>query len=98
MAQNHLKTEDYMLINYEKLASQPSETFKEICSMLSCEFEGQAVANFRAGNLHTIAGNPMRYRKEKIVLDEKWKELLPAYHRKIARILTLPNRATYGYR
>lgn len=97
-ALNHLKAEDYMLINYEKLASQPSETFKQVCKMLNCQFEEKTVNNFRAGNVHTIAGNPMRYQKGGIVLDEKWKKLLSANHRRMAETLTLINRHTYGYR
>lgn len=97
-AKNHLKSEDYLLINYEKLASKPSETFEEICNMLGCQFEEQAVTKFRSGNVHTIAGNPMRYRQGGIVLDEKWQNLLPVHNRKIAETLTLFNRNAYGYR
>jgi hypothetical protein len=97
VAENHLKAEDYMLINYESLALQPSETFKKICDTIGCQFEQQAVNDFRAGNIHTIAGNPMRYREGGIVLDEKWKRSLPTHHRVAAETLTLFNKHRYGY-
>jgi len=97
VAKNHLASHDYLLVNYEELASKPVETFKKICSVIGCSFEEQAVNNFREGSIHTIAGNPMRYRHGGIVLDEKWRTSLPSTSRKVAEILTWINRSNYGY-
>ncbi|WAL59159.1 sulfotransferase [Thermocoleostomius sinensis] len=98
VAQHHLATSDYYLVNYEKLATAPTETFESICQMIGCEFEAQAVTNFRQGSVHTIAGNPMRYETRGISLDERWKTLLPATNRRITELLTQINRSVYGYR
>jgi hypothetical protein len=98
IAQHHLTSSDYYLVNYEKLAAEPTKTFQAICQMIGCEFEPQAITNFRQGSVHTIAGNPMRYETRGIVLDERWKTLLPAPSRKITELLTWFNRSNYGYR
>lgn len=98
VAQNHLNPSDYLLVNYEQLASNPLETFRTVCSIVGCEFEPQAVENFREGSLHTIAGNPMRYQSGGIFLDEKWKNLLPDFNRIVAEIATSINRGQYGYK
>ncbi|HBL12047.1 MAG TPA: hypothetical protein DD379_11675 [Cyanobacteria bacterium UBA11162] len=97
IAQNHLKPDDYLLINYEQLASKPTQTFQKVCELIGCSFEEEAVNNFRQGSLHTIAGNPMRYEKKGIVLDEKWKTYLPESSQRIVEIMTWLNRAYYGY-
>lgn len=98
VAQNHLNPADYLLVNYEQLASNPSETFRTVCNTVGCDFEIQAVENFREGSLHTIAGNPMRYQSGGIYLDEKWKNLLPNFNRIVAEIATSINRKQYGYK
>jgi hypothetical protein len=98
IARHHLAASDYYLVNYEKLAAEPAQTFQAICQMIGCEFEAQAVSNFRQGSIHTIAGNPMRYETRGIVLDERWKTLLPAPNRKMTELLTQFNRSDYGYR
>ena len=97
VAKNHLDARDYCLVNYEEFATKPVDIFQKICDVIGCEFEEQAVTNFRQGNIHTIAGNPMRYRPGGIVLDEKWKNALPESSRRLAEMLTSLNRSHYGY-
>lgn len=97
IAQDYLKDDDYLLINYEILASKPLETFKTICNTVGCPFEENAVIDFRKGSLHTIAGNPMRYEKKGIVLDEKWKIKLPKLNIFLVKALTQLNSSKYGY-
>lgn len=87
----------YMLVNYETLATEPKKTFEKVCRLIGCEYEEQAVDNFRSGSVHTIAGNPMRYESKGIVLDEKWKMKLPASSRKLTEILTSRIMTRYGY-
>lgn len=97
LASNHLDASSYQLVRYEDLASSPTETFQRLCSFVGCDFEESAIANFRNGSKHTIAGNPMRYEAKGISLDEKWKTLLPTSLRRVSKTLTLMNRADYGY-
>jgi Sulfotransferase domain len=98
VTQNHLAPTDYLLVNYEQFASEPRETFRKVCEMIGCQFEETAVDNFREGNLHTIAGNSMRYEKRGIALDEKWKKFLPDLNRNLVEMLTQIDRSRYGYR
>jgi len=97
VARNHLDESSYQLVRYEDLASAPAATFQGLCRFIGCEFEEGAIANFREGSKHTIAGNPMRYEARGIALDEKWKTLLPSSLRRVSETLTLMNRSDYGY-
>lgn len=98
IARYHLPESNYLLVNYEKLAAHPIETMRGICQMIGCDFEEQAIRNFRQGSIHTIAGNPMRYEKRGIVLDERWKTSPSVSRRTVTESLTWVNRANYGYR
>ena len=97
IAENYLDINDYLLVNYEIFASDPLNTFRLICDKIGCPFEQNAVDNFRQGSKHTIAGNPMRYEKKGIVLDEKWKRQLPKLNRFLVESITRFNRSDYGY-
>lgn len=97
IAVNLMDPEDYLLINYETLATDPHGTFKQVCDKIGCDYEAAAVDNFRQGSVHTIAGNPMRYESRGIVLDEKWKTRLPQSSKKLASMLTGTTRSRYGY-
>lgn len=98
LAQHHLAASDYLLVNYEKLAAYPTDTLRNICQTIGCDFEEQMICNFRQGSVHTIAGNPMRYEKRGIVLDERWKTSLSTSRRTVTESFTWMNRANYGYR
>lgn len=97
IAHHHLTASNYLLVNYERLAAHPAETLKEICQMIGCDFEEQAIHNFRQGGVHTIAGNPMRYEKRGIALDERWKNSLSTPKKTVTESVTWMNRANYGY-
>lgn len=97
IASNVLAPEDYLLIKYETLASEPKKTFQAVCDLMDVPYEEQAVEDFRSGSVHTIAGNPMRYEKRGIVLDEKWKTRLPQSSKTLASLLTAVNKSDYGY-
>ena len=97
IAANHLDASNYMLIKYETLASYPKSTFEAVCNLIGCPYEENAVDDFRLGSVHTIAGNPMRYEKRGIVLDEKWKTRLPQSSKTLASLLTAVNKSRYGY-
>jgi hypothetical protein len=97
IARTHLSTDEYRLVRYEDLASRAYGTVECICDFLDIPYVQSAVDNFRAGSPFTIAGNPMRYRRGGIKLDEKWKSHLPASSRRIASFVTTPIRHHYGY-
>jgi hypothetical protein len=97
VAEHHLGDGNYMLINYEELASSPKEVFEQACSMLGCDFEEKAVDNFRSGSPYAMAGNPMRQESRDIALDERWREQFPSLSRNIAWFVSSLNRTQYGY-
>lgn len=92
-----LDPSDYLLVRYETLASEPEATFEKVCRMIGCEYEEEAVEEFRRGSVHTIAGNPMRYETRGIQLDERWKTRLPASSRILTEMVTSWNMSRYGY-
>ena len=96
-AAHHFTQGEYLLLNYETLASAPHDSFKQVCEHIGSPYEPAAVENFRMGGLHTIAGNPMRYETRPIALDEKWKTRLPRSSKALASMLTSVNKAHYGY-
>lgn len=89
--------EDYLLIQYERLASDPYSTFELVCSHIGIPYEADAVNFFRAGSVHTIAGNPMRYERRGIELDQEWKTNLPESSRRVAAAMTRWTEKRYGY-
>ena len=97
MARNHIDSSDYRLIHYEKLASQPEEILKDVCQMIGCSFEEQMLTHFWDNTIHTIAGNPMRFRKGGIVLDEAWRRSLPPVYKKLTEVVTGTSMSRYQY-
>lgn len=97
IAANHLSPEDYLLLTYEDFATEPHRSFEDVCRIIGCDYEKRAVDYFREGSIHTIAGNPMRYEKRGIILDEKWKSRLPQSSKTIASLLTATVKSRYGY-
>jgi hypothetical protein len=98
LSQHHLLPQDYLLIPYEKFASQPKEMMAQIMTMLDCNFEAQSLVNFREQEIHTIAGNLLvRSSNKPIQLDQKWKALLPNYYRQLTETITGITKSYYGY-
>ena len=86
-----------MLVRYEALASDPHGTFEQVCSHIGIGYEPAAVESFRSGSIHTIAGNPMRYERRGIRLDERWKSRLPTSSRLVATAVGKLTANRYGY-
>ena len=97
LAKHVLPRENYLLLQYETMASEPNETFRLVCEYIGVPYEAEAVESFRRGSLHTIAGNPMRYERRGIVLDERWKAQLPPSSRRVAGIIGGWTERDYGY-
>ncbi len=97
IAEHHLPADDYLLMQYETLATHPHTTFAEACAMIGIPYVPEAVTDFRDGSQFTIAGNPMRYEERGIELDERWKRDLPRSSQALARTITTLNRHHFGY-
>lgn len=97
ISQNYIDKNNYLLVNYEGLASEPEKTFNRILQFVDCEPEGNFEEDFKSNTIHTIAGNPMRYKPRKIVLDEAWKKYLPSLHQKTVDLIAASSKAKYGY-
>ena len=97
IAEQHLDNSNYLLINYENLASNPEEIFKTSLELINCQADNNLVEDFKNQIIHTIAGNPMRYKPRKIVLDEAWKKSFPLLHRKTVDLISAFGKAKYGY-
>jgi len=84
-------------IYYEKLASNPKDTLKNICNYLEIDFENEMM-NFR-GQRHNLGGNLMRFKssKRKIKLDEAWRGNLSKKELSIFSKIAGGINRRYGY-
>lgn len=97
IARHHIADEDYMLVQYEQLATNPHDVFKQACNLIGCTYQPEAVDHFRAGSPFAMAGNPMRHDDRPIQLDERWKRQLPYSSRLLAQTITAVNKHQFGY-
>ena len=97
IARHHIGEDDYMLLQYEQLATKPHHVFKQACDLIGCSYEPGAVDNFRDGSPFAMAGNPMRHDDRPIQLDERWKRQLPYSSRFLAHTITALTRGRFGY-
>ncbi len=97
IANNFLSAHEYRLVRYETMASKPEVFFVDLFEFLDIDFEQEALTDFRKKAMHTIAGNPMRYRKDGIKLDEAWKKDLQSYNAFVADVMSFTTKSRYGY-
>lgn len=97
IAEHYLRRNEYMLVQYETMASEPESFFARVFDFLSLDPEQEALTGFREETMHTVAGNPMRYRSDGIKLDEKWKQALPKESAYVADLMTFLTKSKYGY-
>jgi hypothetical protein len=98
IAQNHLPSDNYLLLRYEDLASEPEQEIRKAFGLIDPSYEQQAIEEFNNGSPYALAGNPMRHQDhEGIHLDEKWKEGLPYASRHITGFVTAINKNQFGY-
>jgi hypothetical protein len=96
-ARHHLPAERYLHVQYEELASDPSEVMRRVCDFVGAEWDPGTVDDFRARQTHSMGGNPMRQQQRPIELDEQWRDRLPGYAQHVATMLTTPLRSQLGY-
>jgi hypothetical protein len=97
IGRHHIDLDDYMLVQYEQLATKPHYVFEQACNLVDCPYEPGAVDDFRDGSPFAMAGNPMRHDDRPIQLDERWKSQLPYSSRLLAHMITALTRDRFGY-
>jgi hypothetical protein len=91
----------YMRVRYEDLLAAPRSILLNILALLqeeqSLPFLVGHTAKLRIA--HTVAGNPMRFRRGHIelCLDEEWKRGMRPVDRQIVTAMTWPLLSKYGY-
>lgn len=87
-----------MRIRYEDMATAPEQTLSQLGSWLGVDYSGVSLTDFRQNENHAVSGNPMRWRKTQIVLDEKWRNQLPSHAKTAAWAITAPLALRFNYR
>ncbi len=85
-------------LRYEDLASAPHPTLERLATWLGLPYDPGIVDCFREVVQHGVSGNEMRFRSDRIRLDERWKRELSGPLKRLVTLLTLPAAARYGYR
>ncbi|NOY82058.1 MAG: formate dehydrogenase accessory protein FdhE [Kiritimatiellaeota bacterium] len=85
-------------LRYEDLASAPGPTLERLATWLNLPYVPGVVDRFREAVQHGVSGNEMRFRSDRIRLDERWKRELSRPLKSLVTLLTLPAAARYGYR
>lgn len=93
---------EYLQIRYEDLLTNPGAVLGDILTYVGAEDRGLP---FLAGSTveldvaHTVAGNPMRFRRGSIELrpDEEWRTGMEPADRRVVTAMTWPLLLRYGY-
>jgi hypothetical protein len=93
---SHLPSNHRIVVQYERLASNPDETMENIFTQFDISKNDYTISSFRETN-HAISGNKMRDNSTNIKLDEKWKSKLPFFSKIITSILCYFPAQKYGY-
>ncbi|HQY33445.1 sulfotransferase [Actinotalea sp.] len=91
------------LVRYEDLVARPQQTVDAIWAGLG--LPGPTTlpmvddTTVELGPIHSVAGNPMRFRHGPTVLrtDEAWRTMMPRSHRRLVGALTAPIALRFGY-
>lgn len=88
----YLKKEkiDFYYLSYKNLCLQPEEQMQAIAAKFGFDFPNNYVEHVSAQEFHIRAGNPVRIHQENfkgLVLEEKWRQEMPAWKRLTATIL-----------
>lgn len=87
----------WMVVSYEQLATEPVVTLQKICRYLDIEYDN-SMLHFRKRTVHNLGGNRMIFAEdEQILLDEKWKRELKFFHGLLFDLLVGFLNKYYGY-
>jgi hypothetical protein len=91
-------------VRYEDFADDPLREIRRVTAFGNLEIDEEAVAGeaehtLRLGTVHTVSGNPSRFRTGDIAVarDEKWRTEMPRRQRAIVTALTAPVMLAYRY-
>lgn len=91
-------------VRYEDVMADPSIALRRVLATTGLELapgwdDFLTPEGARLGPVHSVAGNPMRFRTGTIPLrrDDAWRDALPAADRRLVTALTSPFLAAYGY-
>ncbi len=91
-----------MRVRYESLIEDPGEELRRILAFAGIPGGDLPFLRGRSVNLgltHSVAGNPMRFRRGAIELtvDREWQDRMSPLHRRIVTCATWPMNRLYGY-
>lgn len=96
------RADKYLFLRYEDLTKDPQGCFKQVLELI--DYEDRDVSfldenTFEANDIHTIAGNPLRFNSGgiKIKTDQEWKTALTQKQKLLVSTLTLPLLLRHGY-
>lgn len=84
-------------VRYEDLAAAPEATMQKIFKTFHIDSEGYDPNQFRNQTNHAISGNTMRFRNDKIKLDERWRRFQSPSTNKVIKTMTYSAGERYGY-
>jgi LPS sulfotransferase NodH len=93
-------------LRYEQLVADPRTAIQSVLELagLDASAEGFGFVDpsgpaVELAPSHSVAGNPMRFRSGRLglVLDEEWRERMPASSRSVVTAITAPLLTSYGY-
>ena len=93
-------------LRYEQLVADPRTALRSVLELAGLDADAEAFGfvdpTGPAVDLapsHSVAGNPMRFRSGhlELVLDEEWRERMPAGSRSVVTAITAPLLTSYGY-
>jgi hypothetical protein len=92
----------HMMVRYEDLMADPRGVLARIAAFAGEDDNGLPFldgSSVRLGVNHTVAGNPMRFKRGEIEVraDERWKAGMTAADRRTVTALTAPLLLRYGY-
>jgi hypothetical protein len=93
-------------LRYEQLVADPRTALESVLGLAGLDvtaerfgFVDQSGPAVDLAPSHSVAGNPMRFRSGRLglVLDEEWRERMPAGSRSVVTAITAPLLTSYGY-
>jgi hypothetical protein len=92
----------YERLRYDELTSNPAAATRRVLELLGETDRGVPLAagqTLAGGPNHTVAGNPMRFRRGEIEIkaDERWRREMPDASRALVTALTWPTLLRHGF-
>jgi hypothetical protein len=93
-------------LRYEQLVADPRTALQSVLELAGLDATAEAFGfvdpigpAVELAPSHSVAGNPMRFRSGRLglVLDEEWRERMPAGSRSVVTAITAPLLTSYGY-